>query len=60
MLSCLRAPARTGRYTDMPKTPDKPKSRKPLSLYPLSMDEALRIAMTAGSPKPKPKAKRKG
>ena len=44
----------------MPKTPDKPKSRKPLSLYPLSMEEALRIAMTAGSPKPKPKAKRKG
>lgn len=32
----------------MPKSPNKPKSRKPLSLYPLSMDEALRIAMTGG------------
>ena len=41
----------------MPKTPDKPKACQPLSLWPLKLDEALRIALTSG--KPEQKAKRK-
>jgi hypothetical protein len=44
----------------MPKTAEKPKTGKRLSLWPMTFEEALRKALTGGRPEKKRAARKQG